>query len=66
VRPDRTGHFTVEGLPPASYLALALSSPGAGDETHPDRLEQLRPFATRVTVTQGASKTLPLRTVAIP
>ena len=66
VRPDRSGRFSVEGLPPARYLALALPSSGMGDETHPDRLEQLRPLGTRVTVEQGAPRTVSLRTTLAP
>jgi protocatechuate 3,4-dioxygenase beta subunit len=66
VRPDRSGRFSVEGLPPARYLALALPSSGMGDETHPDRLEQLRPLGTRVTVEQGAPRTVSLRTLVSP
>jgi hypothetical protein len=50
----------------ARYLALAISSLGVGDETRPDRLEQLRPLATRFTLEHSAPKTVSLRRVDAP
>jgi protocatechuate 3,4-dioxygenase beta subunit len=65
VRPDQTGRFAIEGLPPGRYLAVAVT-PAEGQGTYASRLEQLRPFGERITVQLGGTKTIPLRAVAVP
>ena len=61
VRPDQSGHFKLAGLPPENYLVAALEFLEPGDEADPDMLERLRPAATAVSLTEGASKTVTLK-----
>jgi protocatechuate 3,4-dioxygenase beta subunit len=62
---DRTGRFSIEGLPPARYLAIALT-PAVGQDVQVSGLEQLRPLAERLTVQQGATRPIALRAVTVP
>ena len=61
VRPDRSGAFTVKGLPAGDYLAVALDYLEPGEEGDPEALERLRPVATSVTIGDGEAKTLTLK-----
>jgi hypothetical protein len=60
-RADSSGRFTVEGLPPGSYVAIASSSLPDGEEGNPDRLARWlagqQPFELR----SGKTETLELR-----
>jgi len=60
-RPTQQGRFTVSGLPPEDYLAIALPNVAAGEFMDPDFLQQLRINATAFTLTEGESKTLDLK-----
>jgi hypothetical protein len=59
--PDQTGRFVVAGLPPGSYLAVAVEYMEPGDETNPEFLEKLKVAATTVRVGEGEKKTLTLK-----
>jgi hypothetical protein len=61
VRTDRTGSFTLRGLPPARYLAVAVEDLAQGEQTDPEVLEELRPRATEVTLGDGESRTITLQ-----
>lgn len=59
-RPDQDGRFRIEA-PPETYLAIAVDQIEDGEWTDPEALERLRPFATRIVLTEGDSKTLDLK-----
>jgi len=61
VRPDQTGRFIVNGLPAASYLAVALDYLEPGQETDPEFLERLKGLATTVRVADGEKKGVTLK-----
>jgi len=63
VRADAQGQFTLRGLPPAGYLAAAVSYIEEGEAQDPEFLERLRESAARVTVREGETKTLALRLI---
>jgi hypothetical protein len=60
-RPDQSGKFVLKSLPPDEYLVVAVESLETGEETDPELLEKLRRYATTVTLSEGDSKTLPLK-----
>jgi hypothetical protein len=60
-RPNASGQFTVRGLPPGRYLAIAVDYLESGDEQDPEILDSLRRKATPVTLGEGESKTLDLK-----
>ena len=62
-RSDARGTFAVSGLPPGSYLAIAIPLQQAQTAQAPAGLEQLRAFATSVTVHEGTASTVALRVV---
>lgn len=64
VRADDRGAFSIEGLPPDDYLAVALDGLDAGDSEDPDFLEALREHATKVSFDYGDSRTLALELLA--
>jgi hypothetical protein len=59
-RPDASGKFTLRGLPPGRYLAIAVDDLEPGDEQDPDILETFRRKASPLTLREGESKTLEL------
>jgi hypothetical protein len=59
-RPDRSGTFTLRGLPPAEYLVVALEYLESGQEGDPELLERLRPKAKSLSIAEGASQTVSL------
>jgi hypothetical protein len=59
-RPDQQGQFTVEGLPPGRYLAIAVGYVEPGEEQNPEMLEQWRRSATSVTLSEGETRVLNL------
>ena len=63
-RADDRGAFSIEGLPPHDYLAVALDDLDAGDDEDPDFLQSLREHATKVSVDYGESRTLALELLA--
>lgn len=64
-RPDQNGRFSVRGLPPGRYLAVAVDHMEAGDQTNPDYLESMRPRATKVTIGNDGPQWLDLRIVTV-
>ena len=60
-RPDQQGRFTIRGLPPGRYLAIAVEYLEPGDERDPDTLEGWRQSGTSFTLSEGATHALDLR-----
>lgn len=60
-RPDQEGRFTIEGLPPGRYRAIAVDPLEMGEERDPDLLSGWYEEATVLTLGEGESRTLPLR-----
>jgi hypothetical protein len=60
-RPDQTGRFLSRGLPPGSYLAVALEYIEPGEETNPEFLERIKAMGTTVRLDEGEKKSLTLR-----
>jgi hypothetical protein len=59
--PDNTGRFSLKGLLPASYLAVALEWIEEGQETDPEFLERMNRHATAVALRGGENKTIELK-----
>jgi hypothetical protein len=64
-RPDQKGRFTVRGLPPGHYLAVAVEYLQPGEERDPEVLETLRKDATRFTLSEGEKHELTVRLVKL-
>ena len=60
-RPDQTGRFVITGLPPATYLAVALEYLEPGEETNPDFLERLKSLGSSFRLAEGEKKPLTLK-----
>ena len=60
-RPDQQGRFTIRGLPPGRYLAIAVEYLEPGEERDPDMLEAWRQRGTPFTVSEGETRALDLR-----
>jgi hypothetical protein len=60
-RPDQKGRFTVRGLPPGRYVAIAVGYLQPGEEQDPDLLEAWRKDATPFTLSDGETHELALR-----
>ena len=60
-RPDQEGRFEAKGLPPESYLVIAVPSVRGSEWMDPEFLEGLRADATRLLLTAGESRTVELR-----
>jgi hypothetical protein len=60
-RPDQQGRFTMRGLPPGAYLAIAVGYLEPGEEQDPDVLEAWRQSATAFTLSEGETHALDLR-----
>ena len=60
-RPTQQGRFTVTGLPPEEYLAIALPTVIGSEYMDPEFLQQLRVQATAFTLSEGESRTLDLK-----
>ena len=63
-RPDQQGRFTITGLPPGRYVAIAVGYLQPGEEKDPDMLEGWRERATRFTLMEGETLTLALKLAA--
>jgi hypothetical protein len=63
-RPDQQGRFTIKGLPPGRYVAIAVGYLQPGEEKDPDMLEGWRERATRFTLSEGETLTLALKLAA--
>lgn len=59
-QPDEQGRFTVKGLPPGRYLAIAAQDLEDGQSSDREFLEQSRDRATPFTLGDGERKTLSL------
>jgi hypothetical protein len=62
-RTDAKGMFTVTGLPPGNYLAIAFPPRQAQNPQDPVVLEQYRGLATSITVQEGGQTSIALRPV---
>ena len=60
-RPDQEGRFRFSNLPPGAYHAIALEYVPSGEWTDPEWLARAAKKATRVTLDEGASKSLDLK-----
>jgi hypothetical protein len=59
-RPDQNGEFSIKGLPPGNYLAIALGYVQDGQWNDPEFLEGLRPRAERLTLAEAENKRVAL------
>ncbi len=62
-RPAPQGNFRISGLPPATYLAVALPAVSSTEFQNPEFLESLRGAGTRVVINEGDTKTVALKLV---
>jgi hypothetical protein len=62
-RPDSKGAFTLTGLLPGDYLAIAVPSIQGQDWQNPLTLESYRALATSVTVLEGGKTNVALRLI---
>lgn len=60
-RPDQQGRFTIKGLPPGRYVAIAVGYLEPGEEKDPELLEVWRRQATPFTLSEGQSHVLDLK-----
>jgi hypothetical protein len=60
-RPDQQGRFTIRGLPPGRYLAIAVGYLESDGEQDPDLLESWRQGGTPFTLLEGETHALDLR-----
>ena len=60
-RPDQQGQFKVTDLPAGSYLAIAVDYVAQGEWNDPEWLRRNAGRATKVTLDEGATKTLDLK-----
>jgi hypothetical protein len=60
-RPDQEGRFRFSNLPPGTYHAIAVEYVASGEWSDPEWLARAAKKATRVTLDDGAAKTLDLK-----
>jgi hypothetical protein len=60
-RSNTSGTFTIRGLPPGRYRAIAVDFLESGDERDPEILQTLRGKAAPLTLGDGETKTLDLK-----
>ena len=60
-RPDQTGRFVIKGLPPGSYVAVALDYLEPGEETNPEFLERMKALGSSLRLAEGEKKPLTLK-----
>jgi hypothetical protein len=60
-RPDQQGRWQLKGLPAGEYLAVARDYIEVDAWQDPEFLEALRKEATRVTIAEGAARSVPLK-----
>jgi hypothetical protein len=60
-RPDQHGRFTIKGLPPGRYIAIAVGYLEPGEERDPDLLEAWRRRGTPFTLSEGKTHALDLK-----
>ena len=61
VRPNQDGRFQVKNMPAGSYYAIAVDYIATGDWNDPEVLQRLKSRATRISLEEGATKTLDLK-----
>jgi len=66
VRPDAQGRFTVSGLVPTRYIAIAVEDLERGEETNPQTLQRLSGRGVAFTIGAGQTHALNLRVVDTP
>ena len=59
-RPDQDGRFSIRGLPPARYVAVALEYADPTNDRTTERLELLKTIGTSFSLEAGESKSLDL------
>jgi hypothetical protein len=60
-RPDQDGRYTLRGLPPHDYLVVAVKEMEPGQTQDPEFLESLKAQAVRVSLSEGESRTVDLK-----
>jgi hypothetical protein len=65
-RTDAEGRYTLRGVPPGRYRAVAVAFLESGEESNPDLPTQLDPASTAVILSNGVTATLDLRLVPWP
>jgi len=60
-RPDQDGRYTVKGLPPGQYYAVALDYVDPGEAADPELLDRIKEQATTFDLAEGQTKPLDLR-----
>src|SRR5262245_5974118 len=60
-RPDQQGKFTIRGLPPGKYMAIAVGYLEPGEERDPDLLQEWRQHGTRFVLSEGETHALDLK-----
>jgi hypothetical protein len=65
-RTDSDGRFTIDGLPPGSYQAVAVPAFRHGAAYDAALLERLRAASQAIRVTDGQQLTLSIRASALP
>ena len=66
VRVDKGGAFRTAGLPPGDYLVAAIPDEASANAFDPRILLSLSRLATPVTLASGESRSLSLKTLAVP
>jgi hypothetical protein len=64
LRPDNQGRFTVSGIWPMKYRAVAVEDLEGGEETNPETLQRLAGRGVAVTITAGQTHAVSLRVEA--
>jgi uncharacterized protein (DUF2141 family) len=64
-RPDKTGVFTIRGLPPGEYFLQAIDDVDQGEWYDPTFLDALRRGAPRIVLQEGDKKSQDLKLVTI-
>lgn len=62
-RPAQQGTFTIQGLPPGNYLAVAVPPVQGTDWQDPEFLQQYLAAATRVSLAEAETKTISLKLI---
>lgn len=60
-RPDQQGRFTIRGLPPGKYVAIAVGYLESGEERDPDVLEKWRQRGTVFMLSEGETHAIDLK-----